>query len=130
VATCRLEHHDSDSARTQILLVFQILVSCDQHVEASLRCLGQQVAILELTPVQLERSADLMWSEMATKRSRSSLIEQDSHSRDFQGPSSVLQNAPSLLRRDAWKPLQKVLYGSAVFDVFEQRSDWHTSTTE
>ena len=58
------------------------------------------------------------------------LIEQDLHLRDFQGPSCVLQNAPSLLSRDAWKPLQKVLYGSAVFDVFEQRSDWHTSTTE
>lgn len=71
-----------------------------------------------------------MWREMATKRSRSSLIEQDSHSRDFQGPSCVLQNAPSLLRCDAWKPLQKVLYSSAVFDVFEQRSDWHTSATE
>jgi hypothetical protein len=114
--------------RTQILLVFQILVSCDQHVEASLLCLGQQVAILELTPVQLERSTDLMWSEMATKGNRSFMVEQDSHSRDFQGPGCVLQNAPGLLCCDPWKPPQKVLHDSTVLDVFEQRGDWHAST--
>ena len=34
-----VDHDDADSAVTQILLVFQILVSCDQHIEASLLCL-------------------------------------------------------------------------------------------
>ncbi len=67
---------------------------------------------------------------MATERSRRTLIEQDSHSRDFQGPSCVLQNASSLLCRDAWKPRQKVLHGSAVFDVFKHRGDGHTSTAK
>ena len=71
-----------------------------------------------------------MGGEMATERSRSSLIEQNPHSRDFQGPSRVLQNAPSLLCRHAWKPFQKVLYGSAVFDVFKHRGDGHTSTAK
>jgi hypothetical protein len=67
---------------------------------------------------------------VATKRSRSPLIEQNPHSRDFQRPGCVLQNAPSLLRRDAWKPLQEVLHGSAVFDVFKHRGDRHTSTAK
>jgi hypothetical protein len=67
---------------------------------------------------------------MATKWSRGSLVEQDSHSRDFQGPGCVFQNAPSLLRCDAWKPLQKVLHGGAVFYVFEQRGDRYTSTAK
>jgi hypothetical protein len=81
-------------------------------------------------PVQLERNADLMCREVATKGSRGSLVGQDSHSRDFQGLGRMFQHATGLLRRDARKPLQKVLDRRAIFNVLEQRGHGHASTAK
>ncbi len=67
---------------------------------------------------------------MATEGSRSSLVEQNSHSRDFQRPGGVFQYGANLLRRNARKPIQKVLDRCPIFNVLEQRSYRHASTSE
>jgi len=71
-----------------------------------------------------------MCREMAAERSRGSLVEQDSHSRDFQRPGRMFQHATGLLRSDTGKPLQKVLDRRPIFNVFEKRSHRHAGTTK
>ena len=42
----------------------------------------------------------------------------------------MLQHAARLLLCDARKPLQKILHRGAIFNVLEQGSDRHASTTK
>jgi hypothetical protein len=67
---------------------------------------------------------------MATKRGRSPLVEQESNSRNFQGPGRMFQHATSLLLGDTGKPLQKVPDRRTIFNVLEQCSYRHASTAK
>jgi hypothetical protein len=58
---------------------------------------------------------------MAAERNRRTLIEQDPHSRHFQRPSGVFQDAAGLFCGDARKPFQKFLHRRATFNILEQR---------
>ena len=54
------KHDDGDAAAGEILLVFQVLVGGDQHLEAGSLHLGDQLTVLECRPVELECRADLV----------------------------------------------------------------------
>jgi hypothetical protein len=67
---------------------------------------------------------------ITTTAIRRPLVEQYSHSRDFQRLGRMFQHATGLLWSDAGKPLQKVLDRRAIFNVLEQRSYRHASTAK
>ena len=58
---------------------------------------------------------------MAAERNRRTLIEQDPHSRHFQRPSGMFQDAAGLLCGNTRKPFQKFLHRRAAFNILEQR---------
>ena len=71
-----------------------------------------------------------MREEVATKGSGCSLIEQDSHSRNFQRPRGMLQDAADLLSRNTREPLQELLNCRATFNILEQCSDRHAGAAK
>ena len=82
-APCRQEH-DGNLARSEILLMLQVLVGCNQNLESGCFCLLKELAILQHAPVLLKSGADLMRCEKPPQRNGRSLVEQNPHSSTFQ----------------------------------------------
>jgi len=73
----------------------------------------------------------LMLRERRAQRNRNALVEQNTHlCRGQCTARGVLQDGANLLQRDAGKPLHKLRYQSAVFEILKQRRDWHASAAE
>jgi len=63
----------------QVLLIFEILVGCDDNVKAIGFGCGDEVAIFECLPAAFVSSNDRMIGQEFSKRNRRSLIEQYLH---------------------------------------------------
>ena len=67
-----------DRATAKSLLVWQIGVSCQQHVEGAF-CSGQQLTIRETTPAHLLDRADFVTFQIASETPVNTLVQQDFH---------------------------------------------------
>jgi hypothetical protein len=80
-------------------------------------------------------SSDEVASQRIPQRSRRSLVEENPH--DHAKSSShreallgVPKDGLNLLARNAGKPLEKIVYPGAIFEIGEQRLDWNARSSE
>lgn len=127
------QDHDGQTVSLQVLLVAEILVRRDQCRKALGFGGTQELAVLQRLPTVLERRDDVVTRKGVAQWDWRALIEQDLHARrlrGFKAAPRVLDYGVNLLARDAWKPLDKFLDGSAALDVLEKRLDRHTGVPE
>lgn len=71
----RPQHQYRKTPPCKVLLIAQILVSCDKYVVACLFCRRQQIAILEGRPSLFIHGVYIMPYQLTTQRLRCSLVE-------------------------------------------------------
>jgi hypothetical protein len=72
-------YDDGDPAVFQILLVLKILVGCQECVITGLFSGGEQFAISQAIPSQINRNVNNVASEVTADGKRYALIEQNAH---------------------------------------------------
>lgn len=104
----------------EVLLILEVLVCSNQNIESVGFCAAQKLAVFERTPASLKCGFHLMRINMLAKRNWRSLIEQNPHSRHFQGAGGVFEDSSRLLKGNPRKPFQKLRQLGTVFEVLEQ----------
>src|ERR1700722_6992186 len=70
--------------------------------------------------------------EERLERRRCAVVKENEHlavSRSFETPRSKIQDRCDLFSRQV-EPFHNVLYASSCFEIFEDRSHWHSRATE
>ena len=118
---CSSEHDDSDSAIREILLIPEVRVGGEQHVEATGLRSREQFPVAQRRPALFESGHHLMRGQVPSDRHWSALIEQNAHLRRRQrAPGRMVENSLDLLQGDALKPFNKVGNRGAIFEILEQ----------
>lgn len=73
-----MQDHDGDPAASQVLLIPQLLVGCDQHIKLLFR-FPEQFAIREFGLTCFKRGNYFVSDEMLPQRHRRSLIKENAH---------------------------------------------------
>lgn len=128
--TRRANNDDRNPAPGQVLLVSQILVGRDQHIESGALGLIEEFAICQRAPGKLQSGADLMIREISAQWRGRALVEQKPHSRGFQRVRSVLEYEPGLLARDSGKPGKKFRELCPILQILEQRDNGNARAAE
>lgn len=107
--TRRTENHDGNRAFSQVLLVLQIRIGSDQHLEPCNFGDLNEFAIAERRPSSLVRGLNfVLWQELAKWR-RCALIEQDLHlCRGQRAAGGMFKHGAYLFKGDARKPLHEL----------------------
>lgn len=114
--TGREQNDDGQATTGQILLVLEILVGCNEDLEARLFSRCNEFTVLKLRPTLFVRGDDFMAQQRLAQRGRSTLVEEDFHSDNFEGASRrVLKDCSGLFRGDTWKPLDELVQRRIVF---------------
>lgn len=86
----------------------QVLISCNQNLEAVFLSRVNQLAVRKLRPAAFESGGDFMLREKLPQRDGRALIEKDPHlSRSRGAPRGVLKYSTGLLKGNAGEPFQK-----------------------
>ncbi len=72
-------HHNSDAAPFEVLLVAKVLICCKKNIVTFLLGGAQQVAVSQEVPSEVGGDADFMRGEVALDGNRRSLIKKDAH---------------------------------------------------
>ncbi len=129
--TCGEENDDRQRASRQVLLVLEVRVRCDEDLELGSLCSGDELAVLQTGPATLVGCFNEVTDQCSTQRGGRALVEQDLHSSHCQRTAcSVLQNGARLLERYARKPLDELVNGRVVLEVFEERGHGNSRAAE
>lgn len=132
------QNQDGQLSDRKVLLIAQVLVRSDEHIELSV-CSSQEISVAQIRPSHLERSGDGMIAQDLAQRDWGALIEEDSQRVRFsmrlgscldQTLFGVLQNSDGLFVRDTRKPFQEVVYAGPTFEVLEQGTHRHAGSLE
>ena len=123
---CGRKNQDGELPATEILLMLQVLVRCDQRLKTVRLRHANEFTILQIVPALLERGYDGMPGQRVSKWGGRSLVEEDFHPRsalfgDREALACEFQYRFDLRLRDARKPFEKFADRRAVFEVVEQR---------
>lgn len=81
---CFSEHNDSDSAIREVLLIPEVRVGGEQHLEATGLRSPEQFPVAQRRPALFESGHYLVRAQVLSKRHRSALIKQNAHLRRSQ----------------------------------------------
>jgi hypothetical protein len=126
----RANDDDRDPACGEILLVPQVLVGGDKHLESGDLGLLKEFAVRQRAPAKFQGSADIMIRKVSAQRRGCALIEQDAHSHGLQRVRGVLENKPGLFARDTGKPREEIRELCPVLQILEQRGDGNARAAE
>jgi hypothetical protein len=127
------EYDDRNLAHAKILLVPDVSIGRDQHIEFGVR-LHQQFAIAQRGPAPLVSGFNTVAGKVVSQRNRRALIKQDAHAAAGSGglnaAGSVLEDCLGLRAGYARKPGQELVERCTAFDVLEKRANRHARTAE
>ena len=104
------EDHDGDRPGGEILLVPEVLVRGDKHIEPCRFGRRNELAVLKRGPTTLICGFDRVIAKHPAQRGRSALIKQNPHLSHCQGaPGCVFQHGAHLLDRHAREPFNKMM---------------------
>ena len=121
----RGEDENGETAPAQILLVAELAICGDQHVESAFRH-RQQLTVAQQGPAQLEGGGNDVLGKQRPQGHRGALIEENAHAeglRPRQAARRVFKHGLDLGACDPGKPLQKLIDTGPVLEVLEQRPD-------
>jgi len=126
----RTEHYDSQGPVLDALLLWEALVDRDQRVKVAAHGV-QQVAVVEVAPIDLGGGSNLMTGEVPAKAFRDTGVEENSHFNDRSRLSGHCllkecglresQHGDGVFARDAGEVVEEGLQGVARFEIFDQR---------
>lgn len=107
--TCRSQNDDRNTSHSKVLLIPEVPVSGDKHIEPLSFCRVKQITVRQGRPPTLVSGRDMVLSECFPQGNRRALIKQYAHlSRRQRALRRVLENSPNLVQRDAGKPLHEL----------------------
>lgn len=128
----RRQGDDRQPAAGQVLLMPQILIRCDEAVDAV--CLGriEQITITQQLPATFKSGFDVMIAEELPQRNRRTLVEENAHrsSGFYETLTGVFEDRLDLIPRDPGEPLDEVRDGRTTLDVLEERRHGHSRVAE
>jgi len=134
---CSRENQNSETSRTKVLLIAQVLIGGDEGIECRLGC-AEKVAVFKFGPSHFVGGGNAVTRQQAAQGRRRSLVEENLHGR--RGPIQasggrqtlfgVAQNRLHLFTSHAGEPFEEFIHSSPVFQVLEQRLDWHPCALE
>lgn len=131
--TCGWQNLNGQLFCHKVLLISQILIRSNEHIELSF-CDMQEVPVIQIRPSHLERSSDGMIAQDLAQGDRCALIEEDSQRVRFsigagsgldQTVFSLFQHSDDLFMGDTRKPFQEFVHTGPTLEVLEQRSHGH-----
>jgi hypothetical protein len=122
------QNKDGQLSASEVLLVTEVLVSCQEQVKLRLSR-SQQITIGQGRPPQFIGGRNSVSGKVSPQRDRSSLIKEDSHlpggSSSDQALLSVMKHRFYLIEANARKPSEKVLNAGPALKVFKESPDWN-----
>jgi hypothetical protein len=79
----RAENYQSELSVNQILLIADVLIGCDEHIERSRLCRAKKLTVLDpWRPIHFEDCANFVPGKKGAQASRDIVIEQDAQCDD------------------------------------------------
>ena len=114
--TGRKKNDDCHASASEVLLVLEVLVRCDEYLEPRILCRSDEFPILKLRPSLLVRGCHFMVYQRLAQWRRSPLIEQNFHSGRFEGAAgSMFKDGFRLVGQYTGKPLDELVKRRVVF---------------
>ena len=128
---CGPENHNCQISASQILLIPQILVSGNKNVVLPGLGCGDEFSVLQSRPTAFIGSRYFVPDQRVTQGRRRSVVEENPHLCHGKGTASgMLKHRACLIQSHAREPLEELMDGRVILEVFEEGRDGYTGAFE